>query len=133
MALTRVQDAIESWVAEARTKMREGSFDASDLDRLTESVGPSAQPRQRLFYLHASSPSIHANLVGGALHEPEAGHKPQIDPLAPELPYDSVHAAIMDGWRVIHFPQQIAPYDDREIDVMGYEFILEKMEVSTDG
>ena len=32
------------------------------------------------------------------------------------------------GWRVVHFPQQRAPFDDREIDVLGQEFILEKLE-----
>ena len=85
--------------------------------------------RQRLMYLHASSPSIYSDLVARAIHEPVAGALTQIDPLAEELPYESVHDAIVDGWRVIHFPQQLAPYDDREIDVIGYEFILEKLEV----
>ena len=42
--------------------------------------------------------------------------------------YQTVHEAIMDGWEVIHFPDQQAPFDDREIDVLGYEFILQKKE-----
>jgi hypothetical protein len=29
---------------------------------------------------------------------------------------------------VIHFPQQMAPFDDRELDYAGYEFILQKIE-----
>lgn len=85
--------------------------------------------RQRLLYCHASSPSIQSVLVGAAIHEPVADAVTQIDPLAAELPYQSVHDAIVDGWRVVHFPQQLAPYDDREIDIIGYEFILEKLEV----
>ena len=129
----KLQVVIENWVAEARDKVAAGSLAGADLDCLVESVGGKLKQRQRLFYLHASSPSIYANLVGSALHEPETGWKSQIDPLEPELPYDSVHQAILDGWRVIHFPQQMAPYDDREIDVIGYEFVLEKMEVYTDG
>jgi hypothetical protein len=85
--------------------------------------------RQRLLYLHAGSPNIHSRVLAATLHEPIRGATPQIDPLAPELPYNSVFEAILEGWRVIHFPDQRAPYDDREIDIVGYEFILEKMEV----
>ena len=62
------------------------------------------------------------------MHEPEPNSVTQIDPLETDMPYASVFDAILDGWRVIHFPQQRAPYDDREIDVIGYEFILEKIE-----
>jgi len=29
---------------------------------------------------------------------------------------------------VIQFPDQRAPFDDREIDILGYEFILQKLE-----
>ena len=61
-----------------------------------------------------------------APHEPSPGSVTQIDPLAAEIPYESVFAAILDGWRVIHFPDQRSPFDDREIDIVGYEFILEK-------
>ena len=61
-------------------------------------------------------------------HEPVRGHITQIDPLAEEIAYNSVFEAMLDGWRVIHFPDQRAPFDDREIDIVGYEFILEKLE-----
>jgi hypothetical protein len=67
-------------------------------------------------------------VVAAALHEPISDKITQIDPLAEEIPYESVFAAILDGWRVIHFPDQRAPFDDREIDIVGYEFILEKLE-----
>ena len=86
------------------------------------------QIRQRLLYLHAGSPSIRSIVVAATLHEPVAGSVTQIDPLAPEIVYDSVFAAILDGWRVVHFPDLRAPFDDREIDIVGYEFILEKLE-----
>ena len=82
---------------------------------------------QRLMYLHASTPNIRAGLVGCAIHEPVAGSVTEIDPSASDPPYSSVHHAILDGWRVIHFPDQRAPFDDREIDILGYEFILEKL------
>ena len=41
-----------------------------------------------------------------------------------------MHDAVLDGWQVVHFPQQLAPFDDREIDVLGYEFVLQKLEES---
>jgi hypothetical protein len=84
--------------------------------------------RQRLLYLHAATPSIRSRVIGMALHEPVPGSVTEITPEAPEWPYGTVHDAILDGWQVIHFPQQLAPFDDREIDILGYEFILQKLE-----
>lgn len=117
---------VEEWVARARRKP--GQIGEEELEELLVAVR-RGQVRQRLLYLHAGGPSIRSPLVGSALHEPVAGAMTQIDPLAPELPYNCVHDAILDGWRVIHFPLQTAPFEDREIDIMGYEFVLEKMEV----
>ena len=122
-------DPVASWVGAARRKLQAGeALRESDLDRLLAGHGARRRPRQRLLYLHANTPSIHANLVAAAIHEPVAGAVTEIDPQAPELPYRNVHDAIVEGWRVVHFPQQRAPFDDREIDLMGHEFILEKLE-----
>ena len=63
---------------------------------------------------------------------PSTSRSPERSPRSilrpPSCPYLNVHDAIVDGWRVVHFPQQRAPFDDREIDVLGQEFILEKLE-----
>ena len=126
---------IERWIVDACEKLSTNSFNSESLTELKHILGASGSlvPRQRLLYLHAAAPSIHAGLVGGVLHEPVKGHLPQIDPLAPEIPFACVHDALLDGWRVVHFPQQLAPYSDREIDLIGFEFILEKMEVGIVG
>ena len=87
------------------------------------------QQRQRILYLHARSPNILSDVVGAALHEPLAGAVAEIEPEPVELPYESVHAAVVDGWRVVQFPDQRGRFEDREIDIIGYEFILEKIEV----
>lgn len=79
--------------------------------------------RQRLLYLHAREPSVRSEVIGWAKH-PSA----EPDSESRERPYGSVLAAIEDGWRAIHFPQQLAPFDDRDLDLVGYEFILEKLE-----
>ena len=123
-------ETVEAWVADARRKVIEDTFSQADLDRLL--ALPRNQARQRLLYLHAGSPSIYAGVVAAAAHEPVAGSVTEIDPMVEELPYECVHVAIIDGWRVIHFPNQQAPFEDREIDVLGYEFILEKLEVYND-
>jgi hypothetical protein len=116
--------------AKARTDLKEGRLTLEDLDALEQLALDHQRPlRQRLLYLHASSPSIRSRVVAAAQHEPTPGSVTQIDPLAPEIPYESVFAAILDGWRVIHFPDQRAPFDDRDIDIVGYEFILEKREI----
>jgi hypothetical protein len=84
--------------------------------------------RQRLLYLHAATPSIRSQVIGMALHEPVRGSTTQITTEGQEWPYATVHDAVLDGWQVIQFPEQRAPYDDREIDILGYEFILQKLE-----
>ena len=84
--------------------------------------------RQRLLYLHATTSSIRSKVIGMALHEPVRGSITELNSQPQEWPYNTVHDAILDQWRVIQFPNQLAPYDDREIDILGYEFILEKME-----
>ena len=58
--------------------------------------------------------------------------KPEI--IAEELdwPYQTVHEAIVDGWQIVQFPHLQAPFDDRDLDVVGYEFILQKMEIVRD-
>ncbi len=91
-------------------------------------------PRQRLLYLQARTPSVMSNIIGLTLIEPVAGFVPEIRAeSAPDWPYETVHDAVVDGWQIVQFPHLQAPFDDRELDVIGYEFILQKMEVIADG
>ena len=122
------RDIVEQWVERARTKMSDGGVAAEDMDELLRAVrGSTATTRQRLLYLHTDTPNIKSAVVSMYLHEPVAGDAMKLS-TSPDWPYNTVHDAIIDGWRVIHFPQQLAPFDDREIAVLGYEFILEKWE-----
>ena len=88
-----------------------------------------SQPRQRLLYLHARTPSVFSDIIGLTQVEPTAGFRVEISAEALEWPYKTVHDALVDGWQIVQFPHLQAPFDDRELDVVGYEFILQKMEV----
>ncbi len=87
--------------------------------------------RQRILYLNAVSRSIRSPVVGFAVHEPVEGDAPQIE-AGVKMPYETVHGAILDGWRVVHFPAQRAEGDPEEVGVFGYEFILDQI-VDVDG
>ncbi len=127
-----VADRVKSWVEKARVKTENGGVGAEDLDALLSAVRRNTATRQRLLYLHAASPSIRSSVLAMALHEPVPGSITEIDPRGADFPYETVHGAILDGWHVVQFPDQRSPYDDVEIDILGYEFILQKLEAFDD-
>ena len=43
------------------------------------------------------------------------------------MPYETVHGAILDGWRVVSFPAQRADVETEAVSVFGYEFILDQL------
>jgi hypothetical protein len=90
------------------------------------SQGPA---RQRLLYLHARTPSVFSDILGLTRVEPVGGFRAEISAQVQDWPYSTVHDAVVDGWQVVQFPQHQAPFDDCELDLVGYEFILQKMEV----
>lgn len=123
-------DAIDRWIDEAHTKLEEGGIQKEDLDQLRQIISANRQDtRQRLLYLHAATPGIRSQVIGMALHEPVQGSVTEIVTEEQEWPYNTVHDAVLDGWQIIHFPDQRTEFDDREIDILGYEFILQKLEV----
>ena len=110
---------------QAQQRLSAGEFCAQDLQLLQEAA--LQPPRQRLLYIYALQPTVRALVVATTLHE-VGGSLSQIDPQAPELPYQCVMDAIADGWRVIHFPDHRGPYREGRMDMLGYEFVLEKLE-----
>lgn len=92
-------------------------------------MSSAQQPRQRLLYVHARSPNVFSDILGFTAVEPIEGYRPEITAEEQDWPYNSVHEAIVDGWQVIQFPHLQAPFDDKDLDVIGYEFILQKIEV----
>jgi len=127
--MEHVGHVIEAWLETAQGKLANGTLGADDLEQLRTLVRALLPTlRQRLIYLHAREPSVYAEIIGMAEHEPIVGKKDIMRTRATWL-YSTVQEAMADGWQVIHFPNQMAPFDDREVDVVGYEFILQKLEV----
>lgn len=87
------------------------------------------QPRQRLLYLHARTPSVFSDILGYTQIEPTDGFQVEISGGEFEWPYARVHDALVDGWQIVQFPHLQSPFSDTDLDVIGYEFILQKMEV----
>lgn len=119
---------IEEWISLAREKIKSEGVRQNDLDQLEQILQVKCS-RQRLLYLQATTPSIRSNVIGMAQHEPVNGAITQIEPDTDDWKYQTVHDAIVDGWQAIFFPAQRTNFDDHEIDILGYEFILQKMEV----
>jgi hypothetical protein len=97
--------------------------------RMENMATMASQPRQRLLYLHARTPNVFSDIVALTLIEPVPGYRAEISAESVEWQYNSVHEAIVDGWQIVQFPHLQAPFDDRDLDVVGYEFILQKMAV----
>ena len=119
---------IKEWISLVREKVKNGGVSESDLDQLEQMLQVKDR-RQRLLYLQATTPSIRSSVIGMAQHEPVNGAITQIEPDTDDWKYQTVHDAIVDGWQTIFFPGQRTSFDDQEIDILGYEFILQKMEI----
>ena len=84
---------------------------------------------QRLLYINCESTHPQSPALSAATYEPTAGSITQVDPTSVGLPYASVQAAIIDGWRVIQAPDVWAGIGtDDAGEVIGFQFILEKIE-----
>ena len=84
---------------------------------------------QRLLYINAESTHPQSAALSAAIYEPVEGSITQVDPTSEGLPYGSVQAAMIDGWRVIQAPDVWAGIgSDDAGEVIGFQFILEKIE-----
>ena len=84
---------------------------------------------QRLLYINTESTHPQSAALSAAIYEPVAGSITQVDPTNETLPYASVQAAMIDGWRVIQAPDVWAGIGTEGAgEVIGFQFILEKIE-----
>ncbi len=121
-----LKDKVAGWLQHADEKLANGGIEAADLAELKRAL-TSAEPRQRLLYLHVREPSVYAEVIGMAEHGPGPAGRDRLRTRA-DWPYNNVHEAISDGWFVVRFPEIRVPYDDYEVDYLGFEFVLQKVE-----
>lgn len=84
--------------------------------------------KQRLLYLFSATPNVFSGISSHTFIEPVKGFRPEITLEGHNCPFGCVHDAIVEGWQIIKFPVQEFPIEDKEIDQLGYEFILQKIE-----
>src|SRR5687767_11976987 len=99
----RLQEQIEAWIENVSEK---GAGEA-ELAELRSIVRQPRQVRQRLLYLHASGMSVLSQVIAMDVRDASReANRPRLEP-EPKIPYNAVHDAIVDGWRVVQFPQQM--------------------------
>ena len=117
-----MHEAVKDWLAQCRDKLRTEAITDADLDRLGDLL---AEPRQQILYLYAKSTNMRSPLASWALYDATQLQKPTLP--SDEPPYESVLAAVADGWRVVQFPiAKLYAYEGQDNDYLGYEFVLEK-------
>ncbi|MCY3737570.1 MAG: hypothetical protein OXG13_14275 [Gemmatimonadaceae bacterium] len=118
-----MHEAAREWSARCRDKLRTGAITAEDLDRLDVLL---AEPRQQILYLYSKSTNMRSQLASWALYDATRPQGPTLP--GDEPPYESVLAAVADGWRVVQFPMaKLYAYEGQDNDYLGYEFVLEKL------
>ena len=85
--------------------------------------------RQTLLVLYTHSPDLNSGVVAWSVFDGTRDEQPST---ASEeaAPYESVVAAMRDGWRVIQFPQQFPAHPGMEYQtsLLKFEYILEKLQ-----
>ena len=84
--------------------------------------------RQQLLFLCAATPNLLSPVVAWSLFD-GTGRTTNMAGDADRPPYESILAAMKDGWRVIQVPALAAPAPGREheTDFLRFEYVLEKL------
>jgi len=84
--------------------------------------------RQQLLFLCVANPSPASSVVAWSLFD-GTGRATTMAGDSDSPPYDSVVAAMRDGWRVIQVPQlhAAAPGREHETAFLKFEYVLEKL------
>ena len=91
-----------------------------------------SKPRQKILILYLANSALDSQVRAWTLYDGTGRERPTTgDSDSP--PYDTGLEALLDGWRVIQFPQLIPPAPGTEYSTsfMRFEFIFEKLEELT--
>lgn len=121
-----MKSTIKQHVEQCVEEFRAGTLTEGNLVRILELLDHDyTEPKcQELLYLQAVQTSLNARVFGMRILQ---NGKLSDGPRNPEeWPYKTVLDAILDGWRVIKFPEMVLLLDDKRTYGLGCEFILEK-------
>ncbi len=84
--------------------------------------------RQQVLVLYLASSALDSSVRGWSLYDGTGQHHHTTGD-SREAPYETGLDALMDGWRVLQFPQLIPPYPGEEYSTsfLKYEFVFEKL------
>jgi hypothetical protein len=87
--------------------------------------------RQQLLFLCVANPSPTSAVVAWSLFD-GTGRATTMAGDSERPPYDSVMAAMKDGWRVIQVPQLMASHSEQQHQTafLRFEYVLEKLIVA---
>lgn len=85
--------------------------------------------RQQVLVLYLGNSALDSNVIGWAVYD-GTGRETHTTGDSNTPPYATGVDALLDGWRVIQFPQLIPPYPGMEYTTsfLRNEFIFEKLE-----
>ena len=119
-----LREEIRRQVKLCRDELRRGALREESLRRIEELTDGFVGGRQDLLYLQAEQTAVTSRVIGMSMFvDGEFSDGPD-DP--DDWPYQTVGAALADGWRIVKFPEMAILLDDRRTYGLGCEFILEK-------
>ena len=85
--------------------------------------------RQKVLVLYLANSALDSRVKGWSIYD-GTGQENHTTGDSATPPYETGLEALLDGWRVIQFPQLIPPYPDMEYatSYQQNEFIFEKLE-----
>ena len=88
---------------------------------------------QKLLVRYVHSPYLNSRTVAWSIYD-GTGKETHTTGDSEIPPYETIVQAMLDGWRVVQFPQQFPAYPGMEYTTsyLRYEYILEKMEKIND-
>ena len=118
-------DAVQ--VAQWLEKLRQGALTAADLEHALERLkqGGGKATVQRLLYLQTNTTDLESPVLGMSTVEDGIVYGGPDDP--DDWPYQTVLEAMVDGWRIVKFPEMtLMLVGEEDTHGLGCEFILEK-------
>ena len=121
-------EQVKRKLEEGLAKFREDKLTEQDLLQAIENVESTnrkEKPAQRLLYLQAENTKLTSIVEGMSFVDENGVHDGPDNP--EDWPYQTVHEAMLDGWRVLKFPEMaMMMVGEQTTFGVGCEFILEK-------